>query len=139
MIKAIVIIFVLALISVPQAYGTMALCFNCGELHSGPLNQCQNCGFKPDMDNLPLWTTFSEHFMTKPALEHFGRVIRTIAGKSENFEERTWVFLTYITENYPEESFIDPKSLEIPSQFKDSVPKILKELNLPKLPVQKSK
>jgi hypothetical protein len=143
MIKAMAVVFIFifapALVSAPQAQGTMALCFNCGELHPGPVSPCPKCGFKPDMDNFALWTTFSEHFMTRAALEHFGQVTKTIAGKSDNFEERMWVFLSYVVEKYPNDSFIDSKSLEIPAQFKDSVPGILKELDIPTVPIQKSK
>jgi hypothetical protein len=108
-----------------------ALCFNCGELHYGVLNQCDKCGFKPDTDNFQLWLTFSDQFLPVPILKQFGDVTKKIKGASNDFEERLWVFFQYLVDKYPEAGIIDPKSVKIPDKYKQSVPKILKDLDLP--------
>ncbi len=119
------------LILTSPAMAAEALCFNCGELHYGALNQCDKCGFQPDTDNFQLWVTFSDQTMPVPILKQFGEVTKKIRGASNDFEERLWVFFQYLVDKYPDAKIVDPKSVKIPDKYKETVPKILKELDLP--------
>ncbi len=127
-------VFLILLMMLPSvALASSALCFNCGELHSGPLSACDKCGFQPDIENSTLWTTFSDRFMTPQMLTHFGKVMQLIAAATPDFEERLWVFFQHLIENYPEMGIIDPSSLQIPDKYRESVPRLIKELKLPTL------
>jgi hypothetical protein len=121
------------------AYATTALCFNCGELHFGALTPCDKCGFQPDMENFALWTTFSDHFMTPDTLQNFGKVMKTIAAETSDFEERLWTFLQYFVDNYPENGVIDQKTFKVPEKYAGSVPVLLKKLDLKPFELQKSR
>ncbi len=136
--KTLLITLIFLIFSCVNAYATMAMCFNCGELHPGPLNACDKCGFKPDMANFGLWTTFSDQFLSQRTLENFGSVMKQIAEVTPDFEERLWIFFKYMGDNYPDAGLIDGTSLQIPDKYKESVPAHLKRLQLPKFELEKT-
>ena len=117
-----------------EAHATLALCFNCGELHFGALVRCKQCFFQPDMANQDLWILFSDHFFSPDTLAKFGTNIKKIRIVCPDFDEGLWIFLQYIVDNYPE--IIDRETFRLPPEYQERVPLILKKVNLTVFPLE---
>jgi hypothetical protein len=78
---------------------TWALCFNCGEIKFGAICPCPKCDVTSTGD-MNLDIAFSDHNLTKEALEDFGKVVAAIHAQSEDAELCFWTFIRYISINH---------------------------------------
>ena len=77
----------------------MALCLNCGEVKFGAICPCPKCNVA-STGNIGLDIAFSDHHLSVPTLEAFGKVVRAIRGATQDDQLRFWSFLHYISANH---------------------------------------
>jgi hypothetical protein len=126
---ALVFVVIGTLVASP-AFGTMALCLHCGEIHHGAWVPCDKCGFKPDKyggNFMQLAIVFSDHHMSLNTLHNFGYVMKRIASVSRNDAERLFAFLKYVEDNYP--GILG--KVNLPDPHRERVTQIIRQLNLP--------
>ncbi len=105
---------------------TAALCLNCGEMRTGAITHCSNCGYS-GTGNFGLDITFSDHRLSDPTLRQLGSVIRTIARTHMSSELRLYTFMQYVVENYPRLGVTTNFPVEIQTRVSSS----LRSLGLP--------
>lgn len=78
---------------------TTALCFQCGKTKFGALVPCGTCG-APASGNMSLDIAFSDHYLSIPALEAFGEVVRAIRIVCDDERLRLTSFLRYVSTHH---------------------------------------
>ena len=85
---------------------TIALCLNCGNLKSGVLSPCPQCGVSSTEDTSPTGDKdtkiiFTDSYLRSEALEQLGAVVAALHAATEYRKLRYAAFLEYVSWKYP--------------------------------------
>lgn len=111
---------------------TLALCFNCGATKFGAICPCPKCEFASTGD-MSLDIAFSDHHLSKAALEAFGNVIAAIRRVCDDDELRFWSFIHYVSTRYP-----DILGVNLPADQKERCEAVVAQANPPFVTVEES-